>query len=308
MILRFRFAPGENPLDSLGGEHQSAWVSERFDMNATTLDGAREYFRGRALQLLREGFRPRGDVRELVHDGVAWGAEATVARGGVDYTSVYVYAQARGVGHMSRLVDRIKREHRALITHPDCDLERFFREREVEYLVAGQFALTREYRAVETFYGDRRAKRSGLHTMNHIDEGLAVLAWLEASDKAQRAYCLHPLVQADADLLASYPHLAQATEDPQVLALALEYRNVANAYLSHRTVTGAEEVALSPLAEVNDMLRADKVQNYKDFIRHHRPTHPRAEALDRYFRTWLDRLEIPLERFERLANDLVIDA
>ncbi len=146
-------------------------------------------------------------------------------------------------------------------------------------MVAGRFSEWPEYRAVEARHHDRYAKRSGLPYMNHVDEGIAVLRDLGASERAQRAFCLHPLLQAD-DALAgqAYPDVAALTADPRVLCLALEYRNVANAYLSRREVSSDDAVALSPLAEVNDMLRADKVQNAKDFLLHHRATHPRARG------------------------------
>lgn len=87
------------------------------------------------------------------------------------------------------------------------------------------------------------------------------------------------------------------TDDAQVLALALEYRRVANSCLSHHEVAGPGDIDLGPLPEVADMLRADKIQNYGDFLRFHAATHPRAAALDRYFKIWLERLEVSSERF-----------
>lgn len=150
---------------------------------------------------------------------------------------------------------------------------------------------------MQRFYGEGRAARSGVWFMNHIDEGLAVLGDLGASEAAKKAYCLHPLFQADADLASWAPRSGEATSDPYVLLLALEYRNIANAYLSRREIEGVGEIALGPLREVHDMLRADKVQNYKDFLLHHAATHARAAKLDRYFRLWLERLGISREAF-----------
>ncbi len=149
-----------------------------------------------------------------------------------------------------------------------------------------------EYRVIAAHYGDRVTRRSGVRLINHIDEGLAILDELGASDRARRAFCLHPLVQNDADLAASY--LRDLSPDPWVLALALEYRHIANATLSHRPIATAADIPLSPLADVNTMLIADKLQNRKDFLLYHRATHPRADELDRYFRLWLERLGVPI--------------
>lgn len=80
---------------------------------------------------------------------------------------------------------------------------------------------------------------------------------------------------------------------------ALEYRNIANQYLSHRVISSIDEINLSPIQIVNDMLKADKIQNYKDFILYHIDTHPRSKELDQYFKNWLKKLEITNEEFQK---------
>jgi len=160
---------------------------------------------------------------------------------------------------------------------------------------------SREYAAIAQHYGDRTAARSGERLIRHIDHGLAILTKLGATEAAHRAFCVHPLVQADADLAANVASLA-ALGDVHVAILAIEYRSVANAALSTRELVRAGEIGLSPLPEVNDMLIADKVQNRHDFVRHHRDTHPRAEALDRYFELWLERLGVSEGRYAELAG------
>lgn len=164
-----------------------------------------------------------------------------------------------------------------------------------------QIRQTSEYRAIAAHYATRVAKRSQVPLIHHIDVGLAILAHLGASSATQRAYCLHPLVQDDAELAAWASRLHELSEDTTVIALAFEYRNIANSTRSSRALSSAAEIPLSPVPEVNTMLVADKVQNRADFLAHHAATHPRSAALDRYFRLWLERLGIDEARYAELV-------
>jgi len=280
--------------------------TSRFDMDASTLDGAAAYFGHRAVQGLMDGWTWDGLTEALVKGGETWGARTlSVNPEGRPHQSVYVLAQHRGGGHLSRYVEGAGLP---FVTGPDCDLERFFQRRGVPYTLAGEFTQAREYRAIERHFGGRRAARSGVLYMNHIDEGLAVLRDLGATERAKRAWCIHPMVQLDADLPASYADLGALSDDPAVLVLAMEYRNIANAHLSRHEVASSADIAMSPLAEVGDMLRADKVQNYKDFLLYHRDSHPRAAALHRYFRQWLEHLSVDGDRFARWFGSLQVGA
>lgn len=160
-----------------------------------------------------------------------------------------------------------------------------------------------EYDAVKRLYGKRRARRSGVLLMNHIDEGLVVLDEIKASDLARRAYCLHPLFQENSTLVEIFatPTVLNGL-DTRAIVLAVEYRWVANNYLSHHPSRPPQEIELSPLKDVNDMLIADKVQNYKDFLIYHLGTHAKSTRLDQYFRQWLERLGISKERFQEMGR------
>lgn len=145
-----------------------------------------------------------------------------------------------------------------------------------------------EYDLIAEYYGTRCAERSKQPLIKHIDEGLIILDMIGASDNAKRAFCLHPLFQDDQNL-AKNLHYAE-TIDPAIILLTMEYRNIANQYLSDRYIKYIYEITLSPLKEVNDMLVADKVQNYSDFRKFHYGTHSRFAELEQYFINWLSKL------------------
>lgn len=170
---------------------------------------------------------------------------------------------------------------------------------------------TPEYRAIADFYGQDTAKRSGVPLINHIHEGVAVIACMGDDGDAvmaARAYSIHPLFQNDRELETVGVEFAQKTWPSLLVLYAMEYRERANAWLSDKVVKGEDgDLACIGQPDAGDdpvvrmMLCADKVQNYKDFIAHHRGTHARSDELDLYFQTWLKYLDISPELFEALC-------
>ncbi len=152
------------------------------------------------------------------------------------------------------------------------------------------------YDLVSKFYEGRSAARSGVPYMNHIDEGIVIMTEIGASVDAIGAYCLHPLVQSHVDYMDRLKPEDEYLDgvDPRQLMLAMDYRSRANAFLSYKIdrITDAEVATLNAYLwktrDVRDMLIADKVQNYKDFLKYHLLTHERSEKLDKYFKTWLN--------------------
>ena len=174
---------------------------------------------------------------------------------------------------------------------------------------------TLEYQAITRFYGERTTKRSGVRLMNHIDEGLAIMAILGASNDARRAFCLHPLFQADAEMTTvGVAFLDDQYKNPVPIFLAMEYRYRANSFLADkvevRTDLGGPVYVFNglatpgPLPELRDMLIADKVQNRKDFEQFHKGTHVHSDQLDHYFRYWLNVLGISEKRYEQLREHI----
>lgn len=161
-----------------------------------------------------------------------------------------------------------------------------------------------EFKLVWDFYEgfNQRANRSHVSKINHIIEGIGVLEYLNADTQTIRAFCLHPLLQMDDDItkhILSIEHCSSIA-----VALAVEYRNCANAYLcrpetDHYT---DEDMPNIPLPQVQQMLVADKVQNFKDFLIHHYQTHERNHQLYAYFVNWLTHLGYTQEDFNDMSE------
>jgi hypothetical protein len=154
-----------------------------------------------------------------------------------------------------------------------------------------------EHQLISEYYGDRCARRSGIPLMNHIDEGIEILTELGAKEYVKAAFCLHPLLQGDAEYTMFIDKIGN---DPKVnsaaLVLALDYRRAANAYLCkpHTDSWTQDEIseAVGPLLEdLRFMLIADKKQNQRDFLHAHKRTHKRSDQLTKYFENWMEYLK-----------------
>lgn len=271
----------------------------RIPHDAATEDEVRQYYDTRGRQLLHDGYRWSGQL--------AWapGFEGDVYVTSFDrrfssepYVSYFALPHARGKGHLRKLVALGK----PIVTLPDCHIEDALRHVGATYELAGQLTESVEYKLIQAEYGNQRAKRSRVFLMNHIDEGLAIMAEVEASEPAMRAFCLHPLLQDDESLAKNFTRVAADVmgqpDGAAVLALAIEYRSVANEYLAHCAMR-AGGIRLSPLKDVNDMLIGDKVQNRKDFEQYHAETHDNRARLAEYFTQWCEALGVA-ERYEEL--------
>lgn len=271
----------------------------RFNNKAETTQDILQYYHRRAVQLLPWGWT--WDGTHAVYD---WGVAVRFRMpNGIAAYSVYIRNSCVGQGHMGRWLA----EHSTLkmVTSDDCaDVLSYFKKKQIDYVNVfdarppEDSMLMRCYRAIEAHYGDKCAKRSGLPLMHHIDEGLYLLRtrvggpFTPASEVVQAAYCLHPLVQEEQELIANTLSGLLATLPTAPLEMAMDYRKWANAYLSN-DLYGSPFVP-GGLNGVRMMLQADKIQNFKDFalyLEGHSDV-PNTVDLRRYFRAWNNYLGI----------------
>ncbi len=144
--------------------------------------------------------------------------------------------------------------------------------------------ITNSYKLISNYYGDQTAKRSGVKLMNHIDEGIEILKSINADQETIDAYCLHPILQSDDAFNQNYT-LDFTGIPTSSLLLAMEYRRVANSYLSKNKI---EDFVGFTNEKIKQMLFADKIQNEKDFALYHEGTHPRSKELREYFDNWIN--------------------
>lgn len=162
------------------------------------------------------------------------------------------------------------------------------RKEPLEVALAGE-----EYAMVSRHYAGKTALRTGVPLINHINEGLQILSKLSAWPTAMRAFCLHPLIQNEHEFERNWKTICRSSISPRAIVLAMEYRHVANSYLCTPHTDGwgladiQREVGLV-IPPVRLMLIADKLQNQKDFLKHHQHTHFRAKELKAYFENWLN--------------------
>ncbi len=140
------------------------------------------------------------------------------------------------------------------------------------------------YKLISNYYGQSKTKRSGIPLINHIDEGIEILKGIGADEDTIEAYCLHPLLQSDEEFNKNL-NMDFSKVSTSALILAVEYRRVANSYLSTNKM---EDFVGFTNEKIKQMLYADKIQNEKDFALYHEGKHERSKELREYFNNWLN--------------------
>lgn len=247
---------------------------------AETVDEAVEYYKNRAIEFLKFGWSWNGEYKVY-----SWGIEIElISPDNKPYSSVYVLEKGRG--HLSRWFEENK--DKKFVTSDDCHaMHKYLIKKGRPHRVIDTW-FSSEYYAIRSYYGSDRAKRSNLPYMSHIDEGIYLLQQLDSRPCVLNAFALHPLYQGDKD----FKRQKNWNYNGRAIALAMEYRHVANNHLSFHD---PKVPVLSPLKKVNKMLIADKIQNCKDFELYleGRDDVPNSDRLREYFhREWFPALKI----------------
>lgn len=186
----------------------------------------------------------------------------------------------------------------AIVTLEECKIEEYLNGIKAHYKLLKH---SNAYKKIQEFYGDKRTVRSGVPLIYHIDEGGAILDSLGANDIVKDAYYLHPLFQSD-ESFNENKNISLDGISPESIILSIEYRRIANSYLSTMDPKNLIEI---PCEEIKQMLIADKVQNYKNFKEYHSTAHRRREHLEEYFQNWFNILEIDYKDWEHFEYNTI---
>jgi hypothetical protein len=257
--------------------------------DAETIKEAQEYLQYRYKQLLKFGVT----VRKEIDCG---NSIVTLFNSpfGNYYGSIYILKQYRG---QQIFIQRLQQFQIAIITLKECNISSYLKKIKCNYI---ELEHSESYKLIQNVYQDNKAERSKIPFIYHIDEGGFILNKIGASDIVKDSYYLHPLLQSD-DEFNKNKSLNFNNINTESLILTTEYRRVANSYLSTMDISSFVGF---PNNEIKQMLLADKIQNYKDFLLYHKGTHVRSGILEEYFLNWFKLLEIDLKEVNKFINEL----
>lgn len=256
-------------------------VEETLNYNANTSKEALDYIDYRNKQLLKFGYKPtaislRGECIVVYYEHNKWKDE--------NWGAIYLLEDERGKG---RYLELVEEDNLDIVTLSECGIGQYLNDKGLNYK---EYIHSPAYLTIQKFYGSQVAERSQVPYIYHIDEGGGILEYIGASDLVKDAYYQHPIYQADEAFVNNWDKHVHASSS--AIALAMEYRHVANSYLSKDK---PEDFIGFTCVEVKQMLIADKVQNYKDFLSYHKGNHTRSNELDEYFNNWFKLLNIKYE-------------
>lgn len=202
------------------------------------------------------------------------------------YASPYIYKDYRYDKGLYQLIcEKLNKAGFTILTFEDCGVSSYLKYKNIEY---EEVKKTPEYSAIEKYYEGKYAKRTGLHYMNHIDEGCYFINdFYDNNFEIKQIYCLHPIFQNGDEEKVD---LSECSINAK--KLAKKYAELANSYLPKDYESDPPKTYTSTM--VKSALSADKWQNYKDFNNNRgKFSLTKQEQLDTYFNKWFKILNVP---------------
>ena len=197
------------------------------DYDATTIDDAKEYLLYRYKQLGKFGIKV---IEEKIFNEYIL-TDYIIKPENKKGFSVYILDQYRKKGIFTD-VCKI-RKNIPVVTLKECNIEDYLNKINKEHIVLHH---SNAYKKIQSYYNDIRSKRSKVPYIYHIDEGGEILFNLKSSQIVKDAYYLHPILQTDESFIHN-KKFDFSDINSESLLLAMEYRRVANSYLSNMEIS-----------------------------------------------------------------------
>lgn len=241
--------------------------------NATTIQDVKE-------QYLNTRYKELASIGITVLEELYYEDKAIITNYSNGYSSIYILKQHRGQQLFIKLLQIFMIK---IITMNTCNITDYLNKIRCNHIVVEP---SKAYILIRDYYANKTTKRTNIPLMNHIDEGIKILNNIGVDQNTIDAYCLHPILQSDEDFNNNLS-MDFTGINSKALLLAVEYRRVANSYLSTGNISDFVGFTNN---NIKQMLFADKTQNEKDFRLYHESTHPKAKTLRIYFNNWLNKL------------------
>jgi len=161
---------------------------------------------------------------------------------------------------------------------------------------------TPEYILAEKDLTPTISRRSQQSHFIHVRQGIEILRAMKSSYAAQRAFAIHPLLQ-DKEKLDFY-RFRMENCSVHAVVLAMEFCALATAgKRPHNPLGKTWMPAVSNVHEVNDMLIADKIQNWVSYKKYHNlyPDLDKKQMIA-YFNKWFDALGVTQPMVDIIAD------
>lgn len=258
-------------------------MTDRFPDSVSTHEEAKAYYLNRAIQMNSANCI----LKSL--KSLPFGVEAYFHYEGKQCRSLFILDQYKGNNFFDTWMNSSDVPY--LVASKCSKMLDFLCQRNYDFILLENPYHNKCYEIISSAYENKKANRSGMFYMNHIDEGLKILDayCLISGPRISEAWSVHPIVQGDLELNAAVRTGLINEIRSDVLCLAMEYRSWANAHLSSHP---SKVPSYGTLSETRYLLIADKIQNRKDFDLYLKGRIPNSERLEEYFKEWFDVLNI----------------
>lgn len=216
---------------------------------------------------------------------LVWGYKAEVVVDQKEYVLVEVIS-----GFTDKILEEIKSKD--FLFFEESEFTDYLKSKEIKTHIlpppSGEYRYFQLHRSKIKFYQEEE-----------LDEGLDLLSSMEADEEAKKAFCLCFFLTKEEHLNNFLASDLSEVKQTSIL-LAMEFRRLYLEFLPSSNVKAIKYVRLSSIADVNKMLTAYLMIQYKKVLSGNRD----SEEMRIFYKTWLKKLA-PYYQFKLKIRDFL---